>query len=157
VGLGTDVLVGFPGETEADFDETCELVQDSPLTYVHAFPFSPREGTEAYSLPGRVKSEVMKQRLGRILEISRAKNLAFRLRFLGQDLPAITLSREEDLGESVVLTSNYIHARVPALALPPNCLLTIRIAAVHPGRTDASLAQGPVPLFQDHHRDRPMI
>ena len=139
VGLGTDVLVGFPGETDADFDETCELVQSSPLTYVHAFPFSPREGTEAYSLPDRVPSQVRRQRLGRILEISRSKNLAFRRRFIGQILPAITLAGEEDLGESVVLTSNYIHARVSGLALPPNRLLKIRVENVYPGRTEASL------------------
>jgi threonylcarbamoyladenosine tRNA methylthiotransferase MtaB len=139
-GLGTDVLVGFPGESDEEFDETCEFIQSSPLTYIHAFPFSPREGTEAYSLRGRISAPVMRQRLGRILEISRTKNLAFRRRFLGQVLPAITLSREEDLGESIVLTSNYIHARVSGLAPSPNRLLSVRIEDVQWGRTTASLS-----------------
>jgi threonylcarbamoyladenosine tRNA methylthiotransferase MtaB len=139
VGLGTDVLIGFPGESEEDFDETCEFIQNSPLTYVHAFPFSPREGTEAYSLPGRISAPVMRSRLGRILELSRAKNLAFRRRFVGQVLPAITLSREEDLGESVVLTTNYIHARVSGLEVSPNRLLNVRIESIHGGLTRASL------------------
>ncbi len=141
VGLGTDILVGFPGESDAEFDETCTFIQDLPLTYVHVFPFSPREGTEAYSLPGRISSQVMKQRLGKLLEISRLKSFAFRRRFLGQTLPAITLAREEELGESVVLTSNYLHARVRGLDMPPNRLVTIRIDGVHAGRTDASLAE----------------
>jgi len=135
VGLGTDVLVGFPGETDAEFAETCELIESSPLTYLHAFPFSPREGTEAYSLPGRIPAPVMSRRLGTILEISRSKNLAFRRRFLGQVLPAITLAREEELGESIVLTSNYIHARVSGLSIPPNRLVSVRIEDVQPSAT----------------------
>ena len=141
VGLGTDVLVGFPGETDADFNETCELVQESPLTYVHAFPFSPREGTDAYSMPGRIPSNVVKQRLGKILEISRAKNIAFRRRFIGQVLPAITLSQEEEMGASLVLTGNYIHARVPELSIAPNRLVNIRIEEVRPEATYASIVQ----------------
>jgi threonylcarbamoyladenosine tRNA methylthiotransferase MtaB len=140
VGLGTDVLVGFPGETDEDFAETCDLIQKSPLTYLHVFPFSPREGTEAYSLPGRIPSKLMKERLGTLLEISRSKNLAYRRRFLGQVLPAITLAKEEALGEVVVLTSNYIHVRVPGLAVPPNRLLHIRIDDVQPSETRGSAA-----------------
>jgi threonylcarbamoyladenosine tRNA methylthiotransferase MtaB len=140
-GLGTDVLVGFPGETDQDFAETCKLVQDSPLTYLHVFPFSPREGTVAYSLPDRVSSHVMKSRLGILLEISRLKNLSFRRRFIGQSLPAITLAHEEDLGASLVLTGNYIHARVPGLSLPPNRLVDIRIEEVRPEATYASIKQ----------------
>jgi threonylcarbamoyladenosine tRNA methylthiotransferase MtaB len=138
VGLGTDILVGFPGETDDDFDETCALVQASPLTYLHVFPFSPREGTEAYSLPRRVPPAVVKQRLNRLLDISREKSMSFRQRFLGQILPAITLAKEEDLGESIVLTSNYIHVRIPGLAVPPNRLLYIRIDDVQPAATRGS-------------------
>ena len=138
-GLGTDVMVGFPGETDEDFGETCELIQASPLTYLHVFPFSPREGTEAWSMPDRIPSKVMKDRLGILLEISRSKNLAFRRKFLGKVLPAITLSKEEGLGTSVVLTGNYIHVRIPGLALPPNRLLNVRIDEVQPASTSGSL------------------
>jgi threonylcarbamoyladenosine tRNA methylthiotransferase MtaB len=138
-GLGTDVLVGFPGETEQDFADTCTLVQESPLTYLHVFPYSPREGTEAFLLSGRISSPVMKQRLGILLEISRAKNLSFRRRFTGRTLPAITLAKEEDLGSSVVLTDNYIHARIPGLAIPPNRLVDIQIEDILPDATCASV------------------
>jgi len=138
VGLGTDILVGFPGETDEDFSETCELIQASPLTYLHVFPFSPREGTEAYLMSGRIPSKVMKERLGILLEISRSKNLAFRRKFIGRVLPAITLSKEEGLGMSIVLTGNYIHVRIPGLALPPNHLLNIRIDEVHPTSASGS-------------------
>jgi threonylcarbamoyladenosine tRNA methylthiotransferase MtaB len=140
-GLGTDVLVGFPGETDQDFAETCELIQNSPLTYLHVFPFSPREGTDAYSLSDRIPSQVMKHRLNALLETSRFKNLAFRRRFIGQRLPAITLAHEEELGSSLVLTGNYIHARVPGLSALPNRLVEIRIEEVRPEATFASLGQ----------------
>jgi threonylcarbamoyladenosine tRNA methylthiotransferase MtaB len=141
VGIGTDVLVGFPGETDDDFAETCTLLRELPLAYLHVFPFSPRRGTEAFSLPGRVAAEVMRERLAILLEISRFKNLSFRRRFVGQLLPAITLAREEDLGSSLVLTGNYIHARIPGLKVPPNRLVDIRIEDVRPDATSATLAE----------------
>jgi len=137
VGIGTDVLVGFPGETDQDFAETCDLIQASPLSYLHVFPFSPREGTAAWSMAGRLQSQVMKERLHTLLEISRSKNLLFRRRFIGEVLPAITLSREEELGTSLALTGNYIHARVRGLSEPPNRLVTIRIEEVRPEATVA--------------------
>ena len=139
VGLGTDVLIGFPGETEEDFAETCTLLEGLPLSYLHVFPFSPREGTEAFTLPNHVPSAIMKRRLRKALEISKSKNLQFRRRFEGQILPAITLSNEENMGESTVLTSNYIHARVPGLAIPPNHLVMIRMDAVRQDATYASV------------------
>lgn len=138
-GIGTDVLVGFPGETEKDFADTCELLRDLPLAYLHVFPFSPREGTVAWSMPDRVPSQIMKGRLKTVLDISREKNLAFRKRFLGQALAAITLSREERLGTSLALTGNYIHARIPGLSVPPNRLIDIRIEEVRPDATCASI------------------
>jgi threonylcarbamoyladenosine tRNA methylthiotransferase MtaB len=139
-GLGTDVLVGFPGETDRDFLETCGLLRDAPLAYLHVFPFSPREGTDAFFLPEQVPSQVVKSRLRTVLEISRAKNLEFRRRFLGRVLPAITLAEEENLGASVVLTGNYIHARIPGLSAPPNHLVNVRITEVRPDATEARIS-----------------
>jgi threonylcarbamoyladenosine tRNA methylthiotransferase MtaB len=138
-GLGTDILTGFPGETEEDFAETCNLIQDLPLTYLHVFPFSPREGTAAYSFPDRIPPKEMKRRLSILLEISRAKNLIFRQKFAGKVLQAITLSEDEEMGDSIVLTGNYIHARVPGLAIPSNRLVNIKIDGVQSEATYASL------------------
>jgi threonylcarbamoyladenosine tRNA methylthiotransferase MtaB len=137
VGLGSDVLVGFPGETDQDFEETCALVEALPLTYLHIFPFSPREGTEAWSLPDRIPSHVMKRRLDTALELSRSKNLSFRRSYIGKVLPALTLAKEEDLGTFLVLTSNFIHARVSGISMPPNRLVDVRIEDV---RHDVTLA-----------------
>ncbi len=118
-GLGTDVLAGFPGETDEDFEATCELIRKSPLTYLHVFPFSVREGTDAASMPGQVPPKVLHARCEILRELSSARNLAFRQRFVGKVLPAITLAKEEDMGNCVVLTENYIHARIAEATVPP--------------------------------------
>ncbi len=139
-GLGTDVLVGFPGETEQDFSATCKLIWESPLSYLHVFPFSPREGTDAWSLPGRIPSPVVKSRVRKLREMSRIKNLSFRRQFIGQVLPAITLAKEERFGTSVALTGNYIHAKILGRFMPPNRLVEIRIEDVRPDGTYARLS-----------------
>jgi threonylcarbamoyladenosine tRNA methylthiotransferase MtaB len=134
-GLGTDVLVGFPGETEEDFAATRELIRRSPLTYLHVFPFSARAGTEACSMPGQVPPPVLRARCEELRAISRTVNLAFRQRFVGQVLPAISLAIEEKMGESVALTGNYIHARITGSPVPANRLMDIRIEEVRPEAT----------------------
>jgi threonylcarbamoyladenosine tRNA methylthiotransferase MtaB len=139
VCLGTDAIVGFPGETEADFSATCALIEDAPLAYVHVFSFSGREGTRAWSMPHPVPAAVIRERARRLREISQRKNLAFRRQFVGRDLPALTLSVEEEMGESVVLTDNYIHARVSKLGTPANRLVRARIERVTPEATFAAL------------------
>ena len=139
-GLGTDVIIGFPGETELDFAATLRFLQELPLSYIHVFPFSPREGTEAFSLSEQIPHHVTKERMAQILALARAMNLEFRRRFLGQMLPAITLTQEEAQGEAIVLTHNYIHARVPELSIPPNRLIHIRIEEVLADSTRATVS-----------------
>jgi threonylcarbamoyladenosine tRNA methylthiotransferase MtaB len=138
-GLGTDVLAGFPGETEEDFRETCELVRKAPLSYLHVFPFSAREGTEAFSLPDRIPPAVLDKRCEILREISQSKNLEFRRRFLGQVVPAIGLDLEEEMGEGIALTENYIHVRISDGAVASNRLIRIRIEDVQPGGTRGSV------------------
>jgi len=94
------------------------------------FPFSAREGTDAAALPDRVASRVAEERRRILRALSREKNLQFRRRFEGRVLPGLTLAAEEGMGESVVLTENYIHARVRGLRMPPNRLVHIRIDEV---------------------------
>lgn len=139
-GLGTDVLVGFPGETEEDFKETCTLIEKLPLAYLHIFPFSPREGTEAFSLPDRLPSHIMKRRLDTALELSRSKNLSFRRSYIGKVLPALTLAKEEIPGATLVLTGNYIHARLPGISVPPNRLVDVRLEDAQPDATLAAIS-----------------
>jgi threonylcarbamoyladenosine tRNA methylthiotransferase MtaB len=148
-GIGTDVIVGFPGESDRDFEETVELIRAAPLSYLHIFPFSAREGTPAFSMRDTIPAPVIRERARALREVSREKNLAFRLRFTDRVLPALTLAEEEEMGESVVLTENYIHARIAGLKAPPNRLVDVRILDVQPESTAASIvhqpASGPEP------------
>ncbi|MGA2263682.1 MAG: radical SAM protein [Acidobacteriota bacterium] len=136
--LGTEVLVGFPGEMDDDFVATFDLVRNSPLTYLHIFPFSAREGTEACSMPEQVSPRRLHERCEILREFSVARNLAFRQRFVGQILPAISLAEQEEMGKSVALTANYIHARIGGPSVPPNRLIRIRIDEVDAQGTRAT-------------------
>ena len=120
--IGTDVLVGFPGETEEDFAAGCALLEELPLAYLHVFP-SPREGTEAFA--SRPRRAARARPPGR----ARARHRPRQERRLPPPLrrahpPAITLASGPD--GTRVLTSNYLSARIPD-ALPPNRLITIRL------------------------------
>ena len=77
----------------------------------------------------------MKGRVDQLLKISRDKNSAFRRRFVGRVLPAITLSKGECIGTSIALTDNYINAKIPGNSLPANRLINIRIEDVRPDST----------------------
>ena len=140
-GLGTDVLVGFPGETDEDFEATCEVVRNSTLTYAHVFPFSAREGTTACTLPDQVYPGTIHERAAIVRNIARVKNSSFRAGFVGRTLKGLTLAKEEEQGEGVVLTENYIHARVAGTVPPPNRLVNVRIASVKRNATHAEIVE----------------
>ena len=153
--IGTDVLVGFPGESETDFEATLDLVERTPLCYLHVFPYSPRAGTDATSLPEQVPTPVIAERAARARELSAQKSVAFRQSLVGHTLPALTLSKTEErhsqdsanATHSMVLTDNYIHAQIPdhpnsstpAPKVEPNRLVQVLIEEVQPDRTVASL------------------
>lgn len=134
-GLGTDLMVGFPGESEEDFQHTCALLRESPLNYAHVFPFSARAGTDAWSLPSPVPSSEIIRRARTLRGIAQEKSLSFRKQFLGRTLSALSLAKEEEAGDSVVLTENYIHVRVTRRGLPPNRLVEVRIDEALPHAT----------------------
>ncbi len=106
--LGSDVVVGFPGETEEDFDELHEYLEESPLTHVHVFPYSDRPGTAASSLPGKVHGAVVRERARRLREVGAMLTRRFHRSQLGSVRPALTI---ED--GSLAVTDNYLKVRVP--------------------------------------------
>jgi threonylcarbamoyladenosine tRNA methylthiotransferase MtaB len=82
--LGSDIIVGFPGETDGAFDQALEFFAASPLTYFHVFPYSSRRGTIAASLPDPVGGQVKKERSRIMRELGASKKRDFCLRFLGR-------------------------------------------------------------------------
>jgi threonylcarbamoyladenosine tRNA methylthiotransferase MtaB len=87
--IGADVLVGFPGETDADHAATVALVQALPLSVLHVFPYSPRQGTRAAAMPGRVPAEVVRARARELRAISDGRWRAFLAAQVGRDLEVV--------------------------------------------------------------------
>jgi threonylcarbamoyladenosine tRNA methylthiotransferase MtaB len=114
LGLGADVIVGFPGETAEDFAATRTLVEALPFSYLHVFPYSVRPGTEAARLPGRVDAPAVTQR-GRILrDVAAAQGRRFRAALVGRVEPTLVLeTRDRASGDLVGLTGNYVEVAFP--------------------------------------------
>ena len=112
VGIGGDVMVGFPGESDAAFQDARDLIADHPLTYLHVFPYSPRGKTPAARMANQVDPQVKKQRGAILRELGRQKVAAFQARFLGQTLPVLFENRRN--GQCLQgLTDNYIRVLAP--------------------------------------------
>jgi threonylcarbamoyladenosine tRNA methylthiotransferase MtaB len=107
--IGSDVIAGFPGETDDDFARLVSYLETSPLTHLHVFPYSDRPGTVATSLPEKVHGSVIKARAQRLREISRQLADRFRAAQRGRVRPALTI----DDG-TVAVTDNYFRVSAPA-------------------------------------------
>ncbi len=109
--IGADVIVGFPGESDADFDMTAQFIAALPFTYLHVFSFSERPGTAAANLEGRVPAQAIRERARALRALGQEKAAAFRATQSGRTLRALTLARnDEDSTEA--LTRNYLKVRV---------------------------------------------
>jgi threonylcarbamoyladenosine tRNA methylthiotransferase MtaB len=118
--IGADVMVGFPGETEAEFEETRRMIEDLPFTYLHVFTYSARPGTPAAEMPRQVLVQVARERNRVLRELAEEKKLAFMRGFLGKTVEAITLrcgagapAREGAQRHTEALTDNYLKLRLP--------------------------------------------
>ena len=107
--LGADLIVGFPGETERDFEKMCDFLEESPLTYVHVFSYSPRPGTPA-SRWEQVEERAKKERATRLRELSKRKNKDFRKRLVGEVWEGVVIKRKDGL--AFILTSNFVQVHV---------------------------------------------
>jgi threonylcarbamoyladenosine tRNA methylthiotransferase MtaB len=102
--LGTDVLVGFPGETPGDFADTEALLRGVPLAYLHVFPFSPRPGTPAADMPGRPPEPEVKRRVATLRTLSTAMRASFLGRLVDREL-SVVVERVRRAGPGVLGTS----------------------------------------------------
>ena len=105
--ITTDIIVGFPGETSAEFQESYKLCQKLEFARIHIFPYSPREGTQANQMPDQVEDRVKKQRSQRLLTLARESAQSFSRRFLGRTMPVLWEKRSGD-GFWAGHTDNYI-------------------------------------------------
>jgi len=109
--IGADVMVGFPGEMEAEFDETRRMIEELPFTYLHVFTYSARPGTPAAVQPGQVPAAVARGRNRLLRELASRKKTAFMQSLVGTVVEAITLqSGGADFTEA--LTDNYLKMKI---------------------------------------------
>jgi threonylcarbamoyladenosine tRNA methylthiotransferase MtaB len=131
--IGADVMVGFPGESDAEFEETRRMIEDLPFTYLHVFTYSARPGTPAADIPKQVPVSVARERNRILRELGEQKKLAFMRSFVGQPLEAITLAKQSsEVGETdatEALTDNYLKLQIQG-RFEPNLWLRAKILAV---------------------------
>ncbi|MGA2227418.1 MAG: radical SAM protein, partial [Syntrophobacteraceae bacterium] len=111
--IGTDVLTGFPGESEKQFENTLKFIERLPLSYLHVFPFSPRPGAAAATFPGRIEGRELKRRATVLQTLGKRKKVAFREKFIGKRLKVL-IETEVQPGLWEGLSDNYIRVVFPA-------------------------------------------
>jgi threonylcarbamoyladenosine tRNA methylthiotransferase MtaB len=121
--IGADVMVGFPGETDEDFEESRRFIESLPFTYLHVFTYSERPGTPAALDSAAMPMPVRKERNRILRELAEVKNRTFREGMVGRALSAVTLRDGE------ALTENYLKVELSS-PHEPNCLVDLRIEAV---------------------------
>lgn len=134
IAIGTDIIVGFPGETDACFENTFELVRELPISYVHVFGFSPRPETPAAAMDARVSPGMKRERSGRLLELGEAKRRAFLESHVGSSQLALVQKpppRRPSLVRS--LTGTYCEVLLPKGIGARGSLVPVRVSRFEDG------------------------
>lgn len=127
ISITTDLIVGFPGETERDFEETVESLREIKFTKIHTFPYSAREGTPACQMDNQVNGLIKKERVRKVLEISSEYEKKYYESYVGKVLEGLVEVHKD--GKVIVLTSNYISVIVDD-KLESNDIVKVRIDRV---------------------------
>jgi len=122
--IGADVMVGFPGETAAEFEANREFIESLPFTYLHVFTYSERPGTPAAEAPAHVPVPVRKERNRVLRDLAAMKNLEFRRTMIGRTLSAVTLEQA-----GIALSSSFLKVELAARR-EPNRVVELEIGGV---------------------------
>ena len=115
ISIGTDLIVGFPNETDKNFDETIDFIKSQPFSKIHVFPFSAREGTLAATMNNQIPAQIKKLRANQALEISTSKEKIFAEKLIGTTVEIIAETETDNLIDG--LTKNYVRVYIPADSL----------------------------------------
>jgi threonylcarbamoyladenosine tRNA methylthiotransferase MtaB len=127
VGIGMDVMVGFPGETERDFDRTHEFIDSLDIYYLHVFPYSDRQGTRASTIEPKVSEAVKKERVTRLKKLDAVKRTKFYRKFLGRRLWIIPEGKQTRDGMMKGYSENYIPVFLPYQKTLENNIIEVTI------------------------------
>ena len=144
--IGVDVMVGFPGEGDREFKNTFDLLTDLPISYLHVFPFSPRRGTAAFTLSGRVDEKEIKRRADLLRQLGEEKRQAFYASCLGKEFQVLVEGWKPG-GRRCVrgFSDNYLPVFLPSARPLKNEFVSVRIQKVENNGVTGALApiQGP--------------
>jgi threonylcarbamoyladenosine tRNA methylthiotransferase MtaB len=129
VAITTDVIVGFPGETEAEFEESYGFCRQIDFARIHVFPYSPRPGTEAAVMPGQVAEEVKRERVRKLLVLAGESARSFQQRFLGRTMPV--LWEQQSGGVWSGYTANYIRVYAKSSEDLTNKLIPVKLESIY--------------------------
>jgi threonylcarbamoyladenosine tRNA methylthiotransferase MtaB len=107
-GIGADIIVGFPGETDAEFEDTRRMVEELPFSYLHVFRFSKRPGTAAADMPDQVHPETISRRSRILRDLAEYKNAEFRRSLVGTTREAVIEAESGTTGWRQATTDNYV-------------------------------------------------
>ena len=127
ISITTDIIVGFPGETEELFKETLNTVKRINFSKVHVFPYSERKGTKSERLPNKIPSNIKKDYVKRLIELSKELEIEYASKFIGKELEILVEQTKDDF--SYGHTSNYLNVKVKG-NLPHNELVKVKITSV---------------------------
>ena len=136
--ITTDIIVGFPGESEADFEETLEIARHSRFCKIHAFRFSPRPGTAAARWTTQfVHHQTVKDRMGRLRDLERELAADYRRQFIGEPARVLVEAAPDGEGLARGRVDRYFEVCFQAEACRPGDLVTVRIDRADAQRVDA--------------------
>ena len=126
--LGTDVIVGFPGETDDHFEETYNLLLDLPFAYFHVFSYSDRDHAKSSNFEGKIDRGVVAERSRRLRELSQRKRRIYNQQFLGDTAPVLFEQQKQGFWNGV--TETYIRVKVESELDLKNQILPVRLAEI---------------------------
>jgi len=128
IGLGTDIMVGYPGEDEQSFKTTKQRVADLPLNYFHVFTYSDRKGTTAFKLKPKVPYQVKKERTRTMIKMGERKKFIFYQAHIGQTVTVLFEQNFKGYWEG--FTGNYMRVRVPSQENLKNQIRSVKLTDV---------------------------
>jgi len=132
VAITTDLMVGFPGESDEEFEQSYHFCQQAGFANIHVFPFSPRPGTLAARMPQQIDERVKKERKQRMLELAQECRHSFYQQFLGQVMPVLW-EKETSLDSGIYsgLTDNYIRVFTQSYKSLTNKIVLVKLMGFH--------------------------
>lgn len=144
IAIGTDVIAGFPGETEEDFQKTVMLLEDLPLSYIHVFPYSKRPNTKASQMPNQLTENIKRKRAGIIREVSKKKKYHYITRHLGQIMDVIIEGNISNNGLYKGISQNYLKVLLKGMGLSPGRLFKAKALEVRGEELFCEVVRKPV-------------